>query len=173
MEQEIPTVKRKCNQSEIALKWWSEKWTKLEQQDLLLKEKGQLVREVVIFLLQLNDLKSSHAWFKAGKKQAEHQKDSLHSLNETLAEDNKALVRKLAEAVAMKATLSSVKDPLSTYGRSGKIQDNNSFVVAVGGAAAGLLSVSMKKTQAVTWLYTVCKALFGSCIFSIEATKMV
>jgi len=46
MEQEIPTVKRKCNQSEIALKWWSEKRAKIEQQDLLMDKKDVLVREV-------------------------------------------------------------------------------------------------------------------------------
>jgi hypothetical protein len=44
---EIPTsVKRKCNQSEIALKWWSEKRAKIEQQDLLMDKKDVLVREV-------------------------------------------------------------------------------------------------------------------------------
>ena len=44
---EIPSSgKRKRNQSEIALKWWSEKRVKIEQHDLLIEEKGKLVREV-------------------------------------------------------------------------------------------------------------------------------
>ena len=43
----------------------------------------------------------------------------------------------------------------------------------VGETIFGLLSVLMKKTQAMWWLCLVCEALFGSCIFGIEATKVV
>jgi vacuolar-type H+-ATPase subunit I/STV1 len=144
---EIPSSgKRKRNQSEIALKWWSEKRVKIEQHDLLIEEKGKLVREVDGLLQKLNDLKSQKAWLKAGKKQAEQQRDSLCSQNEQLSEDNKVLKDKLAEAEECKATLSAVTDPLRDYGRFIKITDKNSIIMAVGGAIVGLLFVIMKKT---------------------------
>jgi hypothetical protein len=80
---------------------------------------------------------------------------------------------KLAEAEECKATLSALTDPLRDYGGFIKIMDKNSIIMAVGGAIVGLLSVIMKKTQAVTRLRTVCEALFRSSIFGVEATKVV
>ncbi len=120
---------------------------------MFLREKGELVREVDDLLLQLEDLKSCNAWLKSGKKLAD-QRDSLQSRNAKLAREG-------------------ITDPLNAYGGFHKIQDKNSIVLGVGGAIVGLLSVLMKKMQAVTRLRTIGEALFGSCIFGIEATKTV
>jgi hypothetical protein len=44
---------------------------------------------------------------------------------------------------------SAVTDPLSNYGGFVKITDKNSIVLVAGGTIFGLLSVLMKKTQAM------------------------
>lgn len=121
---------------------------------MFFREKIELVREVDDLLLQLEDLKSCNAWLKSGKKLAEHQRDSLKSRNAKLAQEG-------------------ITDPLNAYGGFRKIQDKNPIVLGIGGAIVGLLSVLMKKMQAVTRLCTIGEPLFGSCIFGIEATKTV
>jgi hypothetical protein len=85
---------------------------------LLLEERGELVREVDDFLLQLNDFKYRNVWLKAGKRQAEHQRDSLRSQNQILAEVIAAMGEKLAEV-----DVTAVKDHFSAYGGLGNIQE--------------------------------------------------
>jgi len=150
--------------------WWSEKCLKLEEQKLIQDERDELQKEVNTLMSQLDESKACNRSLRAEKRNLERRNDSLVEHNSHLSE---TLRQTTAGADELRSSIAAISKPLNSFGGFTKIHDKTSLVAAAGSTVVGLLSILMRKTQAVTWLHILCETIFDDCIFGAEATKKV
>jgi septal ring factor EnvC (AmiA/AmiB activator) len=138
-----PLMKYSRDQSEIALKWWSQKKATVVTLEEKL-EKSQA--EVASLEEELN---------VANKKIAELEAELEDTINR---QDKNA-------AEVLKA--------VDEHGGFKKITDKAAQLLAIGAILVSFLGIIMKRSHNITRLRAVCDAIFNNLIFGAEATAIV